>query len=131
MAAKVAIAGALTRDPVLQMHDGKTVVYFTVAVRTGMKTRDGEPETNFYNCKMWEKNSKFIGENGKKSNYVAVWGSLSMREYIAPNGVARMELYVVADSTDLLEHPPKTETVDDSDTQTGTQEEPAVTTPEE
>lgn len=124
MAVKVAFSGALTRDPVLQVHNDHEVAYFTVAVRTGMKTPDGQPETNFYNCKLWDKNCRFIAENGKKSAYVTVFGSLAMRDFVTPNGVTRPELVVVADAADLQEHPPKKE-------EEKPVEEPVETAPEE
>ncbi len=74
---QVMLVGRLCRDPVIKETDnGKKKSYITLAVPRSFKNMDGEYETDFIDCTLWD----VVAENTKdychKGDIIAVKGRI-------------------------------------------------------
>lgn len=73
----VIIVGRLTEDPVLRkLENGSTVCTLKLAVVRSFKNYDGEYETDFIKCTLWEGIASSAKEFCKKGSIVGVRGRL-------------------------------------------------------
>ncbi len=87
---KVIIAGRLTADPELRKtQSGKTVASFTVAVRRERKNKNGEYDSDFISCQVWEKTAETLAKYFAKGSEIAVFGSYTNNNYTDKDGVKR------------------------------------------
>jgi single-strand DNA-binding protein len=77
----VQIMGRLTADPELKYtNSGKAVAKLTLAVDRP-KRNNGEKETDFIDCVLWEKTAEVAAEYLVKGNRVFLEGRLQLRSY--------------------------------------------------
>lgn len=97
---KAIIAGNITRDIELrQTPSGISAASFTVAVARSKKGKDGNyiQETDFIDCRAWDKKAEFLGRNFRKGDPVCVLGSIRKRQWKANDGTNRYATEVVAE----------------------------------
>lgn len=111
--AVVCLTGNLGKDAeVKQTSTGKTVIKFSVAVKTGY----GENvRTTWYNCDYWSEKTN-IAEYLKKGALVGISGEPSLREYSTDSG-KRQSLEVRVKDVILLGSKPQNETSASDDTE--------------
>lgn len=77
---QVVLVGRLVRDPNLhKTESNKTLSYITLAIPRSFKNSDGEYETDFIDCVLWEAVAKSTVEFCKKGDIIGVKGRLASR----------------------------------------------------
>ena len=100
---KVFLIGNLTRAPELtETASGVTVCRFSIAVNRGYTNRDGERETDFFNCTAWRGTAENIAKYCKKGGKVAVTGSIQIRNYEDNEGKNRTAVDVIVQDCEFL-----------------------------
>ena len=98
----IVLVGRLTSDPeVYETENGKTVVRFVLAVPRSYKNSEGEYETDFIYCKLWQGLAKNVSEYCKKGDLIGVKGRVETYNYDTENG-RRYITEVVADKVTFL-----------------------------
>lgn len=98
----VVLVGRLTADPELkEVGEGK-VVNFSVACPRSYKNADGEYETDFINCNVWNKVAENMKEYCHKGDIIGVKGSLQTSTYEDKEGNKRYKTDVRVDKLTFL-----------------------------
>ena len=93
----VILGGRLTSDPELkQTLSGVPVCTFGIAVNRRYQ-RDGQNETDFFNCVAWRSTGEFINKYFGKGSSVCVVGSIQNRSWTDSNGNKRYATDIVVD----------------------------------
>lgn len=99
---QVVLVGRLTKDPVLHKTEkNKSLSYITLAIPRSFKNSNGEYETDFIDCQLWEAVAKSTVEYCRKSDVVGVKGRLSSR-IIETEAGNRSIIEVVAEKVTFL-----------------------------
>lgn len=105
--------GRLVADPeVKETESGKSYSNITIAVPRSYKNADGEYETDFLDCTLWDTVAKTTTEYCKKGDMVAVRGRLETRIYETDSGEKRKATNIVAEKISFLQSNPKEKTND-------------------
>lgn len=100
---RVVLVGRLTKDPVLRKTaNGASVVSFTVACTRRFK-QEGQPDADFINTVVWNKNADSVQQYTHKGSLVGVEGRIQTRSYDDQSGKRVYVTEVVADSVQFLE----------------------------
>ena len=100
---RVVLAGRLVKDPVLRKTaNGASVVSFTVACTRRFK-QEGQPDADFINTVVWNKNADSVQQYTHKGSLVGVEGRIQTRSYDDQSGKRVYVTEVVADSVQFLE----------------------------
>lgn len=85
---KIILVGRLCRDPELKYLGEKNVAVtrFTLAVNRDYKNSQGNYETDFINCEIWNKQAEIFSEYMTKGTLVYVEGKLKVDQYVSSNG---------------------------------------------
>lgn len=99
----VILVGRLTSDPELKEvgKEGK-VVNFTVAVPRTYKNEEGEHETDFIQCNVWNKIAENMAEFTKKGDLIGVKGTLQSSSFEDKDGNKRYKTDVRVDRVTFL-----------------------------
>ncbi len=98
----VVLVGRLTADPELkEVGEGK-VGNFTVACPRSYKNADGEYETDFINCNVWNKVAENMKEYCHKGDVIGVKGSLQTSSYEDKEGNKKYKTDVRVDKLTFL-----------------------------
>ena len=82
----VIMVGRLTKDPEIRYsQQGKAVCNFSIAVDRRIK-REGENNTDFFNCVCFGKTAEFVEKYLKKGTQVIVEGSYESGSYTNKDG---------------------------------------------
>lgn len=99
---KVFLIGNLTKDPELkETQSGISVCNFSIAVKRRY-AKDGEQETDFFNCKAWRGLADIIAQYCSKGKKVAVSGRIEMRQYEGNDGAKKTATEVVVEEVEFL-----------------------------
>lgn len=86
---KVFLIGNLTKDPELkETQSGISVCNFSIAVKRRY-AKEGEQETDFFNCKAWRGIADNIAQYCSKGKKVAISGHIEMRQYEGNDGAKK------------------------------------------
>jgi single-strand DNA-binding protein len=97
------IIGRLVRDPeIKELEDGKKVSNITLAVPRSYKNENGEYETDFIDCTLWNGVADKTAEYCKKGDLVGVKGRLQTNNYEKEDGSKVFKLDVVAEKVTFL-----------------------------
>lgn len=78
----VILVGRLVAEPeVKNLESGLTVATITLAVTNSFKNLNGETETDFIKCSLWEGVATAASSFCKKGSIIGVKGRLASREY--------------------------------------------------
>lgn len=100
----VALTGRMTRDPELRRTgQGSTVASFTLAVDREFTAKNGEKETDFINCVVWNKSAENVSQYCSKGSLVAVKGRMQTRNYDNAQGQKVYVVEVVCENVQFLE----------------------------
>ena len=76
------LVGRLAQDPeVKELEDGKSVSNITLAVPRSYKNAEGEYDTDFINCELWNGVAQNTSEYCKKGDLVGVKGRIQADRY--------------------------------------------------
>ena len=79
---QVVLVGRLTSDlEAKELEDGKKVTNMTLAIPRSFKNADGEYETDFVECTLWNNIAENTAEYCKKGDIVGVKGRLQTSNY--------------------------------------------------
>ncbi|MBQ0099829.1 MAG: single-stranded DNA-binding protein, partial [Firmicutes bacterium] len=95
--------GNLTKDPELtQTSTGVSVCRFSVAVKRPFSSKDGEEQTDFFNCTAWRGLAENCGKFLAKGRKVAIDGYVTLRQYEDNNGVKKTAVDVICNDVEFL-----------------------------
>ena len=100
---QVVLVGRLTSDlETKELEDGKKVSNMTLAIPRSFKNADGEYETDFVECTLWNNIAEITAEYCKKGDIVGVKGRLQTNNYEKEDGSKVFKLDVVAEKVTFL-----------------------------
>lgn len=95
----VTLMGRLVKDPELKtIGSGTSVASFTIACDREYSGKDGERQTDFFDCTAWRGTADFISKYFAKGRMIAVTGKLQTRTYEAKDGTNRKITEIVVDT---------------------------------
>ena len=98
------LVGRLVNDPELYETDnGRKVTRITLAVPRSYKNMNGEYDTDFIGCKLWQNVAQSTTEYCKKGDLLGVKGSIQTSSYETEEGMKYIT-EVVADKVTFLSH---------------------------
>ena len=100
---QVVLVGRLTSDlEAKELEDGKKVTNMTLAIPRSFKNAEGEYETDFGECTLWNNIAENTAEYCKKGDIVGVKGRLQTNNYEKEDGSKVFKLDVVAEKVTFL-----------------------------
>lgn len=99
---QIVLVGRLASDPELfETENGKTIVKLLLAVPRSFKNVNGEYESDFIYCKLWQGVAKSTNTYCKKGDLIGVKGRLETYRYDTEDG-KKYITEVVADKVTFL-----------------------------
>lgn len=100
---QIVLVGRLARDvEVKELEEGKKIANITLAVPRSYKNAEGEYETDFIDCTLWEGVAQNTSEYCKKGDIIGVKGRLQTRNIEKENGEKVKVQEVVAEKVTFL-----------------------------
>ena len=100
---RVILVGRITKDPELKnRNDGSPFVQFSIAVNRTYQNRQGQRETDFINCVVFNKQAENLAKYIRKGALIGVEGRLTTNSYTDQNGNARTSTDVLCDNISFL-----------------------------
>ena len=107
---QVVLVGRLTSDlETKELEDGKKVSNMTLAIPRSFKNANGEYETDFVDCSLWNTIAENTAEYCKKGDIVGVKGRLQTNSYEKEDGSKVYRMDVVAEKVTFLSSKSKDE----------------------
>lgn len=78
---QIVLVGRLVRDPELREYEGGKYTYVTLAVPRSYKNADGNYDTDFIDCKLWDGIAENASEFCKKGDLLGVKGRVQSSVY--------------------------------------------------
>lgn len=98
----IILSGRLTRKPELRSTKSlKYVCNFTIAVNR-QYTSNGERETDFIECQVWNKTAENLCKYQDKGNLILVSGNIRTDSYDDEKGNKRNKTYVAVENIEYL-----------------------------
>lgn len=95
----ITIMGRLTHNPELRTTQaGIPVASFAVAVERDFATREGERQTDYFDCTAWRQTGEFISRYFQKGSMIVVSGRMQSRKYQDRDGNSRTAWEIQADN---------------------------------
>ncbi len=90
---KVILVGRLCQDPELKYLGEKNIAVtrFTLAVNRSYKNAQGEHDTDFINCEVWNRQAEVFSEYMTKGRLVYIEGKVKVDKYLSTNGENRKD----------------------------------------
>lgn len=100
---QVVLVGRLTKDlEVKELEDGKKVANMTLAIPRSFKNAEGEYETDFIDCSLWNSIAENTAEYCKKGDIVGVKGRLQSSSFEKEDGNKEFRTQVMAEKVTFL-----------------------------
>lgn len=107
---QVVLVGRLTKDlEVKELEDGKKVTNLTLAIPRSFKNADGEYETDFIDCSLWNSIAENTAEYCKKGDIIGVKGRLQSSSFEKEDGNKEFRTQVMAEKVTFLSSKSKDE----------------------
>lgn len=98
---QIILVGRLVKTPeVIETESGKKMSYITLAIPRTFKNADGEYDTDFIDCVLWEVVAESTSEYCKQGDIVGVKGRVQSRLIEDGNNYKKME--VIAEKITFL-----------------------------
>lgn len=97
------LIGRITHDLELRTVGESTLLNFSLARNRTYKNKDGEYETDFFNCIAWGNTAEFIGKYFEKGQRIAVSGELRMNTYEDKDGNKRSRVDLLVNSVEFAD----------------------------
>ena len=100
---QVVLVGRLTKDlEVKELEDGKKVTNMTLAIPRSFKNAEGEYETDFIDCSLWNSIAENTAEYCKKGDIVGVKERLQSSSLKKKDGNKEFRTQVMAEKVTFL-----------------------------
>ena len=100
---QVVLVGRFTKDlEVKELEDGKKVTNMTLAIPRSFKNAEGEYETDFIDCSLWNSIAENTAEYCKKGDIVGVKGRLQSSSFEKEDGNKEFRTQVMAEKVTFL-----------------------------
>ena len=100
---QVVLVGRLTKDlEVKELEDGKKVTNLTLAIPRSFKNAEGEYETDFIDCSLWNSVAENTAEYCKKGDIIGVKGRLQSNSFEKEDGNKEFRTQVMAEKVTFL-----------------------------
>ncbi len=100
---QIVLVGRLVKDPeLIETENNKKVSNITLAIPRSFKNMNGEYETDFINCVLWDSVAKSTVEYCKKGNIVGVKGRIQSRVVEKEDETKKYYTEVVAEKVTFL-----------------------------
>lgn len=100
---KVILGGRLTSNPELkQTPSGVPVCTFSIAVNRKYQ-KDGQNETDFFNCTAWRSTGEFINKYFGKGTSICATGTIQNRSWTDNNGNKRYATDIIVDEASFVD----------------------------
>ena len=112
---QIVIVGRLTSNPeVVKSEDGKERSQITLAVPRSYKNADGEYDTDFVDCVLWNGIATNTAEYCHKGDIVGVKGRIQTNNYETEDGEKRKSTSIVAEKVTFLSSKSKEDDIEKS-----------------
>lgn len=114
---QIIIVGRLTKEPEIEKtSEGKERMQITLAVPRSYKNADGEYETDFIDCVLWNTIASNTAEYCRKGDVLGVKGRIQTSNYETETGEKKKNTQIIAEKiTFLASKKEKEETVEKTD----------------
>lgn len=100
---QLVLVGRLTKDvEVKEVGDNKKVSTIVIAVPRPFKNADGEYETDFIACNVWNGIAENVSEYCKKGDLIGVKGRIQTKEIEKEDGTKEYKQEIVAEKVTFL-----------------------------
>ena len=100
---QVVLVGRLVDDPIVQEHEnGSKSSYLKLAIPRSYKNAEGEYDTDFVDCKLWNNIAQNTSEYCKKGDIVGIKGRLQTRVVEKDENEKKYYVEVVAERVTFL-----------------------------
>lgn len=100
---QVILVGRLTKDlEIKELDNGKKITSITLAVPRNFKNAEGEYETDFVECTLWNSIAENTAEYCKKGDIIGVKGRLQSSNYEKEDGTKVYKTEVIAEKVTFL-----------------------------
>ncbi len=100
---QIILVGRLVKTPeVIETESGKKMSYITLAIPRTFKNADGEYDTDFIDCVLWEVVAESTSEYCKQGDIVGVKGRVQSRMIEDEDGNNYKKMEVIADKIIFL-----------------------------
>lgn len=100
---QIILVGRLVKTPeVIETESGKKMSYITLAIPRTFKNADGEYDTDFIDCVLWELVAESTSEYCKQGDIVGVKGRVQSRMIEDEDGNNYKKMEVIADKITFL-----------------------------
>ncbi len=97
------IVGRMVREPELrETENGKKVTNITLAVPRSFKNQEGEYETDFIHCTLWQGIAENTVQYVQKGDLLGIKGRLQTRQITLDDETTRNSVEVVAERVTFL-----------------------------
>lgn len=101
---QLVMVGRLVCDPELkQLSEEKKVTNVTIAVSRSFKNADGEYETDFFDCVIWNSIANATNEYCHKGDLIGIKGRLQNKRYEDSEGNIKIHNEIVAERVTFLQ----------------------------
>ena len=114
---QIIIVGRLTKEPEIEKtSEGKERMQITLAVPRSYKNAEGEYETDFIDCVLWNTIASNTAEYCRKGDVLGVKGRIQTSNYETETGEKKKNTQIIAEKiTFLASKKDKEETVEKTD----------------
>ena len=99
---QIVLVGRLVRDIELKEEEGKKVSYITLAVPRPYKNEEGEYETDFVDCILWNTVAENTAEYCKKGDILGIKGRIQTTNIDNEDGTKTKVTEVIAEKVTFL-----------------------------
>ena len=96
------LVGRIVQEPELNKTDAGNVMHITLAVPRSFKNINGEYDTDFINCTLWQAIAENTVEYCKKGDLVGIKGRIQSSNYEDKEGNKRYAVEIVAEKVTFL-----------------------------
>ena len=105
---QIILVGRLVKNPeIVESEDGKKRSNVTLAIPRSFKNMNGEYESDFINCTLWDSIAKSTTEYCKKGDIVGVKGRLQSSTLEKEDGEKQFRMDVIAERVTFLSNKSK------------------------
>ena len=99
---QVVLVGRLTKDVEIEKRGEKDFAILNLAIPRSFKNPEGEYDTDFINCVLWNEIAQRTSDYCKKGDIVGVKGRLQSSSYEDENGNKIFRMEVIAEKVTFL-----------------------------
>ena len=100
---QIILVGRLTKDlEVKKLEDGKKVTTMTLAIPRSFKNEQGEYETDFIDCRLYNSIASNTAEYCKKGDFAGVKGRIQTDTIEKEDGTKEYKMYIIAEKVTFL-----------------------------